>query len=516
MTKTLRRISQILFLGLFLYIVFSATSRGLAIRNPFMKIDPLVAIATMLATRTMIHALFASVIILVSALLLGRVFCGWICPMGSVLDLSDKLFYRKPRRKDVQYRNLKFFILAGLIVTALFSMQAVYMLDPLSLLTRSIVLVFVAPVQMLLRTLKDLADAHAGGSGILASTSYFLSFKLGAWNFVAADQMFFRESLVFFAVFAVIIGLNSISRRFWCRNLCPLGALLGLFSRVPLLKRAVSTECIECGKCTRNCKMAAIPANPHLTRSVECIECFNCVPICPTSAESFRIRPKPEIRPETNIDLSRRQLLQGAAMGLAFAALVKVDPTNKYSRQVANVKLSSPALIRPPGSLPETAFINQCVRCGACMKACPSNGLQPALEEAGVEGLWTPVLVPKIGPCVQKCNACGSVCPTDAIRRFTFEEKSSLQIGIAMIDRSHCLAWGEQQECLTCNEYCSYQAVEVKKVNGVGVPVIDKAKCVGCGACENACPIQPVAAIRVFSMGDKRNEHGQDSSVKYY
>ena len=460
----------------------------------------------MLAGRTFIRAGLLSLFTIVLTILLGRVFCGWICPLGTTLDISDRLFFkRRNPHKVVQYRRLKYYILAGLFVTALFSMQAVYFLDPLCLLTRSIALVFIAPIQLALQSLWNLLMGWSGSSfGPLASSSTWISDKMGMWSFITNPQVYYRESFVFLAIFVGIVGLSSLSRRFWCRNLCPLGALLGLFARVPLLKRVVTHECIECGKCIRDCKMAAIPENPHLTRSSECIECFDCVPICPKDAESFRARPKPEYNPETKLNLSRRKLLQGAGVGLAFAALAKVDPARKYAAQATDVKISSPALIRPPHARPENEFINQCVRCGACMKACPSSGLQPALEEAGVEGLWTPVLVPKIGPCVQECNACGNVCPTDAIRKFKIADKPGIVLGNAMVDRSHCLAWSGGHQCLVCKEYCPYQAIDVKVVGPVGCPVVNTHKCVGCGACENACPIQPEAAIRVYSRGAKR------------
>jgi ferredoxin len=251
--------------------------------------------------------------------------------------------------------------------------------------------------------------------------------------------------------------------------------------------------------------MAAIPENPHVTKSSECIECLDCVPICPKKAESFRLLPKPESHPETKLDLSKRRLLQGAGLGLAFAAMGKIDPGRKHPQQAPGIKISSETLIRPPGSLPEDEFVNRCVRCGTCMKACPTGGLQPAIHEAGIEGFWTPVLVPRIGCCTQECNACGQVCPTTAIRSFEIEEKKSIAIGRAMVDKSRCLAWSGGRKCLVCREYCSYHAIDVQEARGVGCPVIDAEKCVGCGACENACPIQPVAAIRVTSIGDRRS-----------
>ena len=502
----IRRISQVVFFGLFLYLIW-ITAYPLKPGMPvdlFVKLDPLVAIASMLAARAFIPGMMLSLIIIGLTVLLGRVFCGWICPLGTTLDISDKLFFKEKRKGGINLRSLKYYILAGLLVSALFTVQAVFLLDPLSLLTRTIVIVFIAPIQIVVRGLAEVFYGwSSSGFGPLASVSMWLSDRMGAMQLVSGTQLYFRQGLLILSIFVGIVGLNSLSRRFWCHNLCPLGALLGLFSHIPILKRAVSEKCVDCAKCTSDCKMAAIIENPRLAQSAECIECMNCIEICPTDAMSFGLRPKPELHPETGLDLSRRRLFQGAGIGLALAAMVKIDPGRKRGMNCP-VKLSSAELIRPPGSVAEDQFVAKCVRCGACMKACPTNGLQPALHEAGIEGFWTPILVPRIGCCTEQCNACGEVCPTDAIEPFKIEDKKKIFIGTAVIERDHCIAWYANKKCLVCDEYCSYIAIKWDVVDGAKRPSVDEAKCVGCGICEFACPIQPSAAIRVSSRGDKR------------
>lgn len=516
-TRNIRRLSQLLFFGLFVHLV-GKTSYPLTSKIPvdlFTRVDPLVAGAAMLASRAIIHSTLVSLVVLAMTLLLGRVFCGWICPMGTTLDISDRLFFRGKRKKDAPNpRNWKYYILAGLLVTSLFTVQAVYLLDPLCLLTRTIVLVFVGPAQFAVRSLFQVFYGWSGSSiGPVSSAGMWLSGVMGNWPIMNGPQYYYREAMLVLAVFAVIVGLNSLTRRFWCRNLCPLGALLGLFAQVPILKRVVSSGCTDCGKCVRGCNMGAIPKAPRLTRSPECIECFDCVADCPPKAIRFGLKPKPEFHPETKFDPARRRVLQGAGVGLAFVAMATVDPGRKRAlSDTAPTKLSSQDLLRPPGSVPENEFINRCVRCGACMKACPTNGLQPAIHEAGIEGFWTPVLVPRIGCCTQECNACGQVCPTDAIEPFKIEDKPHIFIGTAGIDRSQCIAWARGKKCLVCDEYCSYKAIEWKDVPGEGRrPQVNEDKCVGCGICESACPIQPVAAIRVSSRGDRREANRQGS-----
>ena len=502
MTRKLRRVSQIAFFGFFVYLILKTAyplTRGLPV-DLFARFDPLVAGAAMLAARAYIPEMMLSLIIVGLTLLLGRVFCGWICPMGTTLDASDKVFFRgRKRRNEPRFLSLKYYILVGLAVSALFSMQAVYMLDPLSLLTRTVVLVFVAPVQIAIRALAETFYGWSGNGAFM-----WLSDRMSSWPSVAGPQLYFRQAFLALAIFVGIVSLNSVSRRFWCRNLCPLGALLGLLSFAPILKRVVG-ECNDCSRCATDCKMAAIPENARLTRTTECIECFNCVNVCNRHAVAFRFgNPKSEIR-NPKLEIGRRRVLQASGVGLAVAAMAAIDPGRKSAIVAGSpVRLSSPFLIRPPGSVPEDEFVGRCIRCGACMKVCPTNGLQPAIHEAGLAGFWTSILVPRIGCCTQECNACGEVCPTDAIKPFKIADKPNIFIGLAMIDRSQCIAWNADKKCLVCDEYCSYKAIVWKVQEGAKRPFVDEKKCTGCGICESACPIQPVAAIRVFSLGDKR------------
>lgn len=505
MTRNIRRVSQVAFLGLFLFLVLKTAYplwNGIP-SDLLLRLDPLIAGTAMLAARKIIPGMAISLIVVGMTVLLGRVFCGWICPLGTTLDLSDRLFYRKRhRRNPTRLFSLKYYTLAGLAVTALFTVQFVYLLDPISLLHRTVVIGFIAPVQMSLRWLADHLYALFGsGFGPLTSSSMWLSDRM------AGEQMYFRQAFLVLAIFVGILGLNSISRRFWCRNLCPLGALLGLIAHIPVLKRAVGTECNDCARCVHDCRMASILENPRQTRVMECIECFDCVEVCPQDAVCFRLRPKPVLDREVRLDLSRRRVLQGMGVGLGLVTVAKIDPGRKLPTVAgSSVKLSSEYLIRPPGSVPESEFVAKCTRCGLCMKACPTNGLQPAMFEAGVEGIWTPALVSRIGACTEMCNACGEICPTDAIEPFKIEDKKSIFIGTAVVHRDGCIAWNAGKQCIVCDEYCSYKAIVWKEVDGAKVPFVNEEKCVGCGLCESACPIQPVAAIRVHSFGDRRGD----------
>jgi MauM/NapG family ferredoxin protein len=159
--------------------------------------------------------------------------------------------------------------------------------------------------------------------------------------------------------------------------------------------------------------------------------------------------------------------------------------------------IRQPGLIRPPGAVPEEAFLCLCLRCGACMQACPSNGLQPTYFAAGLAGMFSPVLVPRRGPCELGCNACGHVCPSRALRSLPLEEKQRAKIGVAVVLRTKCLAWEQDKRCVVCQEVCPYGAVSLRSVPGqqVPVPVVKAERCFGCGACECHCPVASPAVV---------------------
>jgi len=462
----------------------------------FFQFDPLLGLTAMLSARQVIfEMLVCAVPVVILTILAGRFFCGWLCPLGTVLDATDTLFFRKRRAKSQEHRarNIKYYVLAAVLIAAVFSTQAAYLLDPFGILTRAFTFAVFPVVQFAARSL--------GGVEFVRDNAPYLASS----PFLPADvQYFFRLNFLAAAMLVVVLALNSYSRRFWCRNLCPLGALLGLISKFSIVRRVVKPECIKCSKCIPDCKMGAISADPTSYDAPECVYCYSCTSVCPALVTSI----VPTLRSEgyhSELNLSRRRTLQALGIGAAFAVLGKTNAAAKTSKN-GRTLVSSATLIRPPGSVAEDEFTDRCVRCSECMKVCPTGGLQPALTEAGIAGLWTPVLVPRLGECAQNCNLCSQVCPSDAIQPFEIPEKSYIYIGRAVIDRSQCIAWNSEKKCLVCDEHCSYHALNWKEVDGVRRPFVDDNKCVGCGICENACPIQPVAAIRAFSFGDRRHE----------
>ncbi len=523
--RGVRRASQLVFLAAFV-VLFGLAAYLVATPIPpdsFLRADPLIALSGMASTRHAISLLlWFAIPVLALSLALGRVFCGWVCPMGTSIDLAERLFHVRGQRpsKAPQLRRVKFYVLAALLLTIILpaahrsagdlgitqtvGLSAVYWLDPIALLTRTFALV-VLPVAQWFAGLANDSIAGLGYTDFAARHDWLtraispVQTGLG----VVARPVYFRLGVFTFAAFAGIIALGRFARRFWCRNLCPLGALLGFLGKASPIRLAVSDGCTRCMRCVNECKVGAITDDPHAYRGVECIECYSCAAVCPVSAISITAG-RAQTHRDDRLELDRRRLLQAAGVGVAAIVLPKIDWGQRPAASSA-AKFAGSKLIRPPGALPEESFVTACVRCGECMRICPENALQPAFGEGGLEALETPILVPQIGPCAQPCTLCGSVCPTRAIEPFTVEEKSHLYLGTAIVDRSMCIAWANDKQCLVCQEACSYTAISQKVIDEVGRPVIDERMCVGCGLCESACPVAPQRAIHVYATGDKRD-----------
>jgi ferredoxin len=313
------------------------------------------------------------------------------------------------------------------------------------------------------------------------------------------DQPVFRQGLFLALLFAAILSLNRLAHRFWCRYLCPLGGLLGLLAKISLLRPAPASSCNQCGRCAGVCPVDAIhPERDYEVAPSECIVCLDCLADCPHSGYTFELQLKPA-QWEAH-DPSRRDLL--AAVGATAASVLLL----KTGRQTS---AKDRALIRPPGVVDEEHFLSRCIRCSQCMKICPTSGLQPALAEAGAEGIWTPVLMPRRGYCEYGCSACGEICPSDAIPTLTLEAKRTQVLGLARIDKDRCLPWAYDTPCIVCEEMCPIpeKAIRLeetiirdKEGNEIRLqrPRVMRDLCIGCGICEYRCPMGGEAAIRVF------------------
>jgi MauM/NapG family ferredoxin protein len=445
----------------------------------------------------------------VITVLIGRVFCGWFCPFGALHDLIGSLKKQKKKKPKEETRldkygvKAKYYILAGILIAAVFQIQFVGILDPIALTIRSFSVGISPAFNYLVHGFFDLLYRTDVGAVTAVSEPVYEFLRN---NVVSFGRPSFQQGSFIGLLFIGILALNFVRKRFWCRYLCPTGALLALISRFSLLNHKLESEdCNECKLCLATCAGGARPYPEDDWRGSECVLCMNCHSICPTQAISFEFgKPEPSSR---RTDLKRRYVLQAGGVGLASLAIFRLNPV----RETGNA-----LLVRPPGSVEEQEFLRRCIKCGECMKVCITNGLHPTFLQAGFEGIWSPLLIPRIGYCEFNCTLCGQVCPTDAIEHLDTEEKRTRKIGLAFVDQNRCLPYAFKINCIVCEEHCptSPKAIlfEHKTVvtdegeRELKYPIIDPEVCIGCGICEYYCPVGDEAAIRVSSVGEDRSE----------
>lgn len=521
-----RRITQGVFLALFLWLLSEARAHENGEPSPllhvFFDIDPLVLIATWLSTHTLSAVSLLALITLGVTALLGRVFCSWVCPLGTVHHAVGWLA-AKLRRNDESrqadgwspWQRAKYLVLVALIVMAAFGAHWVGVLDPLALLYRSTTTTLLPAAQYAVEdsaTAIYVADPHVGPARVSWVTEPAYEF-FHDYIFVT-DRQTFVGGTVIFVLFVTIILVNFVRNRFWCRYICPLGALLGLFSKRPVMRlERDEGQCTECGRCGMACPAAAQPEKWGQWLPTECYGCWNCVAACNNKGLMFAFRSPFKKPTEAKLDLSKRALLAAGLSGVGGLLMFRLTPQ-------AQARTYNPALIRPPGALPEREFLQHCIQCGLCTKVCPTNALQPTLFEAGIEGLWTPMLVPRIGYCEYECNLCGQVCPSEAIQPLPLEEKKEVNIGLAAFDTTRCLPYAYNRNCIVCEEHCPIPTkaiyfVEKETTLRDGAtrmlkePRVDPDLCNGCGICETVCVFEDRAAIRVTSANETRHPDNQ-------
>ena len=565
-----RRISQVFFFALFVWFCIVSTIgeklwqlRGWPV-NWFLQLDPLVAIGTILTTHTLYQPLLWALVPVILTILLGRFFCGWVCPFGSVHHFVGFLCNRKKspsqriqRNKYRKASSIKYLILIAFLSMAAFPSLAATLqtglLDPISLISRSFNL-----------ALLPIADRAA--------------------DLVSVSARFYEGAWLIFAIFLAAVLLNLAVPRFYCRFICPLGALFAILSRFALWRIGKKqSECIDCKLCEQSCEGGCEPSGN--IKISECVLCFNCREDC--EYELIGYQTQPSLAGEvTEPDISRRGFILSLAGGIFAVPAVRLG--NKLGSNWSST------VIRPPGAMPEEDFLKRCIKCGQCMRACPTNVIQPGGLDGGLENLWTPVLNNRIGSsgCQLNCTACGQVCPTSAIRPITLAERlgtdefaqaGPIKIGTAFVDRNRCLPWAMDKPCIVCEENCPVSpkaiytqqcfntirdgVLTVKKAtdniietvennlipakfatgdyycafdnqrskisanteNSIKLssdgnsgkkaaagsrievqirlqrPCVDIEKCIGCGICEHECPVSGKKAIRVSAEGETRN-----------
>jgi len=489
-----RRASQLTFLAaFFVLLTLTVWPLGSVALGVFLGADPLIALNSAVSG-VWLWPGWLALAMLALPLVAGRAFCGYVCPTGAIIETTTPSAGpgRLSQPVRARLRSLPAFVLLASAGLLLFASGAYLFFDPLAILTRTATTLLYPLLDRLARLLGDVAYLAAPLRPGVDTVTGVLTGRI-----VFAKPLAYAFQLGVLAVFAGMLGVSWLEPRMWCRHLCPLGSLLGFVGRFGLVGRVVDADtCISCAKCAKVCPMDAVSPDFHATDTSRCQACYACADVCPVDAIGLGARPRAWVFSPT-----RRQAL--ATGGLA--ALAGFFAFTGIGRRKRNARL-----IRPPGGREERDLLALCTRCGQCMKVCPTNVLQPAVSAAGLEGLFTPQMDYLIGSCEWSCNECGKVCPTGAIARLTLPAKRTTVIGRAYIDRNRCIPWADSKTCLVCQELCPVPdkaivitTAEVVAPGGkrltLGRPEVIAEKCIGCGVCENACPVANRAAIEVYA-----------------
>jgi len=477
----------------------------------FLLTDPLVGISTALAGRILNMAtLWWMVGILAFCLLIPRAFCGYFCPLGTFIDAFDWLAGRHFRKWHVEdnptdlkkprwWIHIKYYLLAGVLCTSLFGVLTSGFVSAIPVLTR----------------------------GLLFSGGHFQLAIMKGTNHVAPVGPMQYVSL---GLFAAVFLLSLKGRRFWCRYVCPSGALLSAFNIFRVGERKVENTCINCNQCVEACPFDAIHED-FSTRVNDCTYCQSCGGVCPTDAIKFvtrwngielKLADDPPVQPRP---LSRRGFVAAGILGGAAAAITRTAGARDSAIGPSG---QSSLPLRPPGSVPEADFLDLCIRCGECFKVCPGPVLHAAGLEYGLESLWTPVAVPEHAGCHQDCNFCTQVCPTGAIQPLTLNVKRETHMGLAKVNTQTCLPFREEgrEDCDLCYQECTqagYHAIEMRPIDlpvdreeleqqgftdfeidemaTIPAPHVLADRCVGCGICTYRCHTRYVIQEGRLSSG---------------
>jgi polyferredoxin len=498
---TARKVVQYLALAAFAVLFVESHQDGWPgnLINIPLRLDPLLVLAHLLASRTFLAGSALALILVLITLLFGRAWCGWLCPLGTILDLTAPHPVRGKRPAPPEgWRAVKYTLLLTIVAAAIFGNLTLLFLDPLTILLRTLTVSLWPAANQIITTLETILYPMPALAGPISN--------FDAWfrpAIMPLQPAYYRDTILFAALFLCLIDLELLASRFWCRYLCPLGGLLGLLSKVAIFRRRLKQECKGCTLCTELCPTGTInPAKGYASDPGECTMCLECLETCPRGLTTFS--PKASLAGWNEYDPNRRQALFGIGAAIAAIALYRSD---LFARR------ESPTLLRPPGTLdvnPDDVALTQCTRCSECMRVCPTNGLQPAVLEAGPEGFGSPVLVPRLGYCDYSCNACGQACPVQAISALTLDEKRLQVIGKAYIDENRCIAWSDHVPCIVCEEMCPLpkKAIQLEEAEVWGpdgtqvnlqLPHVVRDLCIGCGICEYRCPVSSQAAIRVYN-----------------
>ena len=425
-------------------------------------------------------------------LLMGRIYCSVICPLGVLQDIFGWLG-KKVKKNRYTYSkpmNILRYVMLGVLVVALVAgfTSIGALIAPYSAFGR-IATTFLAPV-------------YQWGNNLLASWAE----SANSYAFYSVD-IWWKGGVTFVVALVTLTTLFVLAfknGRTYCNTICPVGTVLGFLSKYSYLKPVIdTTKCNGCGLCARNCKASCIDSKNHAIDYSRCVVCLDCIDKCRQGAIKYVPRSKASQSAPSgaSADKGRRAFIASTAVvagaSVAKAQKLKMDCGYAVIEDKKIPNRETP--LTPPGSLSARNLAQHCTACQLCISACPNQVLRPSSD---LSNFMQPVTSFERGYCRPECVKCSEVCPTGAIKPITKEEKTAIQIGHAVWIADNCVVNRDNQKCDNCFRHCPTGAIQMVAKNpddkkSPKIPVINTERCIGCGACENLCPSRPFSAIYV-------------------
>lgn len=443
-------------------------------------------------------ALNVGVILLwvVLTLVFGRVYCSVICPLGVFQDVVS---WFSGRRKKKKYR----FSYSPAVSWLRYGVLGVFIIAMIAGIGSVVALL--APYSSYGRIVSNLfAPVYQWGNNVLA---YFAE-RSDSYAFY--ETSVWLKSLPTFIIaagtFVVLVVLAWRNGRTYCNTICPVGTVLGFFSRYSLFRPEIDAEkCTNCSLCSRKCKAACINYKDHRIDYSRCVTCMDCIDTCKHGAISYKYRfGKKEIKETSetgNTNNARRSFLTGMGLVLVSSA-VKAQEKKVDGGLAVILDKKVPARttpLVPPGAKGLRNMRTHCTGCQLCVSVCPNQVLRPSTK---LETLMQPEMSYERGYCRPECTKCSEVCPAGAILQLTPADKSATQIGHAVWVEKNCVPLRDKVACGNCARHCPTGAItmvpsDADDADSLKIPVVNVERCIGCGACENLCPARPFSAIYV-------------------
>lgn len=443
-----------------------------------------------------VMALNLGVVIFLALLTLvfGRVYCSVICPLGVMQDIISWIHGKTKKKNRFRFNYspaknvLRYIVLAAFIVALIFGAHSIA--------------VIIAPYSAYGRIAGNLlAPLYQWGNNFFA----WIAERFDSYAFYSVDVwvksgVTLGISALTFAVVAVLAWMHG---RTWCNTICPVGTALGFISRFSIFAPVINTDkCRNCGLCGKQCKASCINMKEHRIDYSRCVVCMDCINTCKDGAIEYKRRKATlTTTQETQVDKGRRAFMTSAVIaGAAISAKaqeMKVDGGLTEVSYPEKPERETP--IVPAGSLSLKNFTDHCTSCQLCVSVCPNKVLKPSTS---LSTLMQPEMSYEQGYCRPECTRCSDICPAGAIRPISVEEKSSIQIGHAVVNLSACVVNTDNVSCGNCARHCPVGAIRMVRKDpdnpdSLRIPTVNEERCIGCGACEYLCPARPLTAIHI-------------------